>query len=143
MDAEYEISTDPARIDTAMVHDFLSHSYWATGRSREVVERSIQNSLCFGMYVDGRQVGFARVISDRAVFGYLADVFIIPEFRGKGLAKALIRAIVEHPDVQGLQVVLLRTRDAHGLYAEVGFGPIPRPEEMMGKYVRDTREVGE
>lgn len=135
MDAEYEISTDASRIDGAMVHDFLSRSYWAAGRSREVVERSIQNSLCFGMYVGGRQVGFARVISDRAVFGYLADVFIIPEFQGKGLAKALIRTIVEHPDVRGLQVFLLRTRDAHGLYAKLGFRSIPRPEEMMARYV--------
>ncbi len=135
MDIEYEISTDPARIDAAMVHDFLSHSYWAAGRSLEAVERSMQNSLCFGMYIGGRQVGFARMISDRAVFGYLADVFVIPEFRGRGLAKALVRTIVDHPDVRGLQVVLLRTRDAHGLYAKAGFGPIPRPEEMMGKYV--------
>ncbi len=134
MDAEYEISTDTARIDIAMVHGFLSHSYWATGRSRETVERSIQNSLCFGVYIGGRQVGFARVISDRAVFGYVADVFVIPEFRGRGLAKALIRTIVEHPDVRGLQVVLLRTRDAHSLYAKVGFASIPRAEEMMARY---------
>lgn len=138
MNLDYEISTDASRIDVAMVHAFLSQSYWAMGRSREVVERSVQNSLCFGVYIGGRQVGFARVISDRAVFGYLADVFIIPEFRGKGLAKALTRAIVEHADVRDLQVFLLRTRDAQGLYTEAGFRAIPRPEEMMARYPKTT-----
>lgn len=133
---DYEISTDAARLDRAMVHDFLSSSYWAEGRSREIVERTIENSICFGVYVDGRQVGFARVISDRAVFGYLADVFVIPEFRGRGLAKALVRSILEHPDLHDLQVFLLRTRDAHGLYSQVGFEPLPRVEEMMGRYRR-------
>lgn len=117
-----------------LVHDFLSRSYWATGRSREIVERSIQNSICFGAYVGNRQVAFARVVSDRAVFGYLADVFVIPEFRGKGISKALMQAIVDHPDVRRLQVFLLRTQDAHGLYSKFGFEPIRRPEEMMGRY---------
>lgn len=134
MQVPLEISTDPTRIDVALVHDFLSRSYWAAGRSLDTVERSIHNSLCFGAYVEGRQVAFARVISDRAVFGYLADVFVIPEFRGKGISAALMDAIVSHPDVQRLQVFLLRTRDAHGLYAKFGFEPIQRPDEMMVRY---------
>jgi GNAT superfamily N-acetyltransferase len=128
-----EISTDPRRIDVDVVHAFLNTTYWAAGRPREVVERSIRNSLCFGVYSDGRQIGFARVVSDKAVFAYLADVFVVPEFRGRGVGKTLVGEIMRHPDVQGLQVFLLRTRDAHGLYAQFGFGPAPRPEELMVK----------
>jgi GNAT superfamily N-acetyltransferase len=126
-----EISTDPERIDIDFVHSFLNTTYWAAGRPRDVVERSIRNSLCFGVYTGGRQVGFARVVSDKAVFAYLADVFVVPAFRGRGVGKALVAEIMRHPDVQGLQVFLLRTRDAHGLYARFGFGPAPRPEELM------------
>jgi GNAT superfamily N-acetyltransferase len=130
----YEISTDPSRLDITLVHGFLSNSYWAKGRPREVVERSIQSSLCFGVYAEGRQIAFARVITDRAVFGYLADVFVLPEFRGRGIAKALIDRILDHPDVRGLQLLLLRTRDAHGLYAQFGFEPISRPQDMMARF---------
>jgi len=133
----YEISTDPARLDVDLIHRFLSTSYWAADRPREVVERSIRGSLCFGVYeppqASGRtpQVAFARVITDRAVFGYLADVFVLPTHRGRGISKGLVRAVLGHPDLQTLQVFLLRTRDAHGLYAQFGFQPLPRPEEMM------------
>lgn len=134
MPPEYEICTDAERLDVEMIHRFLSGSYWAAGRPREVVERSIRHSLCFGVYLEGKQVAFARVISDRAVFAYLADVFVLPEYRGRGISKALMAAIVEHPDVSGLRVCLLRTRDAHGLYAQFGFGPLPDPDEMMGRY---------
>jgi len=130
---EYEISTDPARLDVALVHEFLSGSYWAKDRPRSVIERSIENSLCFGVYVAGQQIAFARVISDRAVFAYLADVFVVSQFRGRGIAKALTRTIIEHPELQGLQVFLLRTRDAHGLYSQFGFRPLAHPEEMMGR----------
>jgi GNAT superfamily N-acetyltransferase len=130
----FEISTDPARLDVDLIHRFLSGSYWAAGRTREVVEQSIRHSLCFGVYGDGGQVGFARVISDRAVFAYLADVFILPGHRGQGLSKALIRTILAHPELQGLTVFLLRTRDAQGLYAQFGFQPIAHPEELMGRY---------
>jgi GNAT superfamily N-acetyltransferase len=129
-----EVSCDPARIDVSLVHDFLRGSYWAEGRSRETVERTIANSLCFGAYAGERQVGFARVITDRAVFAYLADVFVVAEFRGLGISKALLRAILAHPDLQTLRTFLLATRDAHGLYAQFGFGPIPEPGRMMGKY---------
>ena len=129
--ADFEISTDPTRIDVAAVHEFLSHAYWAQGRTRTVVERTIENSLCFGVYSAEQQVAFARVVTDRAVFAYLADVFVIPEFRGRGVAKLLMQTILEHPDLSGMPVMLLRTRDAHGFYAKLGFRPLSRPEDMM------------
>ena len=134
--AALEISTDPTRIDLDLVHAFLSSSYWAQGRTREVVERSITNSIAFGAYTAGRQVAFARVITDRSVFAYLADVFVVPEFRGHGISKALLRAILAHPDVASLPLILLRTLDAHGLYAQFGFEPVPRPGELMALYQR-------
>ena len=136
----YEISTDRERLDVDLIHQFLDSSYWAEGRTREMVERSIRHSLCFGVYaVDAgagstRQVAFARVITDCAVFGYLADVFVIPAYRGRGISKGLVRAILTHPDIKDLKVLLLRTRDAHGLYAKFGFVPLPRADEMMTRY---------
>jgi len=128
---EFEISTDPSRIDVELVHDFLSHSYWAQGRTRAIVERSINNSLGFGVYRSTQQVAFARVITDRAVFAYLADVFVVPEFRGRGISKALVRAILDHPDLRSLRLILLQTRDAHGLYAKFGFRVPSQPEWIM------------
>jgi GNAT superfamily N-acetyltransferase len=133
LSAEYEISCDPARIDVALVHEFLSGSYWAEGRSRETVERSIRNSLCFGVYTGGRQVAFARVITDRAVFAYLADVFVVPELRGRGIGKGLVQAVLAHPDLQTLRTFLLGTRDAHGLYERFGFAPLLEPQRLMSK----------
>jgi N-acetylglutamate synthase-like GNAT family acetyltransferase len=131
---DVDITTDPARIDVDLVHRFLSESsYWAQGRSRDIVERSIRNSLCFSVLVDGRQVGFARVATDRAVFAYLMDVFILPEWRGRGLSKRLMQTIVGHPDLQGLKLFLLRTSDAHGLYRQFGFEPIDRSENLMAR----------
>jgi GNAT superfamily N-acetyltransferase len=127
---DLEISTDPARIDLDVVYEFLSTSYWAQARPREVVERSIANSIPFGAYTAGRQVAFARVVTDRAVFAYLADVFVVPGFRGRGISKALMRAILAHPDLAAVTFVL-RTRDAHGLYAQFGFEPLANPEETM------------
>lgn len=135
MFTEYEISTDPNTLDVALIHEFLaSSSYWATGRSRAVVERSIAHSICFGAYHHQRQVGqvgFARVVTDHAVFAYLMDVFVLPDHRGRGVGKALMTAVVGHSDLQGLRLFALRTRDAHGLYAQFGFGPLPEPESMM------------
>jgi len=128
---QYEISTDRSRLDIAVIHDFLRSSYWAQGISRAVVERSIQHSLCFGAFFGGQQVGFARVITDFAAFAYVADVFVLPEHRGRGVAKMLMRAIVEHPELQALRRVLLATRDAHGLYAQFGFKPLVHPEDFM------------
>ncbi len=132
--SEFEVSTDRDRIDVAMVHEFLRTSYWAQGRSRETVEQTLKHSLCFGGYLSGQQVAFGRVVTDRAVFGYLADIFVLPDFRGRGFGKALVGAMIEHPDVRNLQIMLLRTRDAHGLYESVGFRPLPRPEEMMSRH---------
>jgi N-acetylglutamate synthase-like GNAT family acetyltransferase len=133
LSTEYEISCDPARIDISLVHEFLSGSYWAEGRSRETVERSIRNSLCFGVYTAGRQVAFARVITDRAVFAYLADVFVVPELRGRGIGKGLVQAVLAHPELQTLRTFLLATRDAHGLYEQFGFGPILEPQRLMSR----------
>ena len=132
--ADFEVSNDRGRIDVSMVHAFLSESYWAEGRTRETVERSINNSLCFGVYAAERQIAFARVITDRSVFAYLADVFVIPEFRGRGVAKLLMRAIVSHPDLQQLRAFTLGTRDAHGLYSQFGFAPVREPERLMARY---------
>jgi GNAT superfamily N-acetyltransferase len=98
------------------------------------VERSIRNSFCFGAYHSGRQIAFGRAITDFTVFAYLADIFVVPEYQRRGVGKALVRAMLEHPKLQGLQVMLLRTRDAHGLYKQFGFEALPRPEEMMGRY---------
>src|SRR6185295_8740036 len=127
----YEISTDRARLNVDLIHEFLGGSYWAKGITREIVERSIENSLCFGVYRAGEQVAFARVISDFATFAYLADVFVVPEQRGKGVSKLLLRTILAHPELQGLRRFLLATVDAHGLYAQFGFGALQHPERYM------------
>jgi len=126
-----EISTDPARLDVDLIHDFLRTSYWAAGRRRSVVERSIRHSLCFGAYLGTRQVGFARVVTDHAVFAYLMDVFVVPDARGRGIAKMLMRTILDHADLQHLRMFLLGTRDAHGLYAQFGFRALPDVEMWM------------
>jgi GNAT superfamily N-acetyltransferase len=127
----YEISTDRARLDVGLIHEFLRSSYWSPGVPREVVEKSIRNSLCFGAYLGPRQVGFARVVSDFATVAYVADVFVLPAHRGRGVSKRLMRAILDHPELQGLRRILLATRDAHGLYAQFGFEPLARPEYFM------------
>lgn len=125
------VDTDPARLDLAVVHGFLAESYWAKGIPLETVRRSIRNSLCFGLYEAEIQIGFARVVSDRATFAYLADVFVLESHRGRGLGKLLMGAVVAHPDLQGLRRWMLATRDAHGLYAQYGFTPLPVPERFM------------
>ena len=128
---EITVSTDPARLDLDAVHGFLTTSYWAAGIPRENVERSIRHSLCFGAYVDGRQVGFARVISDRATFADVCDVFALPSHRGRGVGKRIMAAIRAHPELQGLRRWTLATRDAHGLYRQFGFTGPRHPERMM------------
>jgi len=134
MPGKYEVSTDARRFDIDLIHRFLAASYWAEGRSRDTVEKSIRHSMCFGVFDGEKQVAFARVITDRAVFGYLADVFVVPECRGRGISKGLIASILEHPDVKGLKVFMLRTRDAHGLYEQFGFHLLPSADEMMVRY---------
>jgi GNAT superfamily N-acetyltransferase len=128
---DYEISTDPARIDAVMVHEFLTNSYWAKGIPLETVQRSIENSIAFGVYHGQQLVGFARIISDLATFAYLADVFILPSHRGRGLSRWLMECIVGHPDLQGLRRWMLGTQDAHGLYAKYGFTAVQSPEIWM------------
>lgn len=131
----YLLSTDPARLDFAAVHAYLTRSYWSPGISRALVERAAANSLCFGLYhlgADaGEQVGYARVVTDRASFGYLADVYVLEAHRGQGLSKWLMQFITAHPELQTLRRFLLGTRDAHGLYAQFGFGPLANPSRMM------------
>ena len=125
------ISTDPARLDVSVIHGFLRTSYWSSNIPRTVVEKAIQHSLCFGLYADDRQIGFARVISDHATFAYLADVFVLEECRGRGLAIWLIECIRAHPDLRGLRRWLLATRDAHALYRRFGFRELAAPERSM------------
>jgi GNAT superfamily N-acetyltransferase len=128
---EHSISTDPSRLDVDAVHQYLTESYWAKGISREAVVRSIANSVSFGVYEGEKQVGFARVITDRTTFAYLSDVFIFPDAQGKGLGKWLIEAIVSHPELQGLRRWLLFTRDARGLYEKYGFTDVTGPSIFM------------
>ncbi|WP_374165180.1 GNAT family N-acetyltransferase [Arcticibacter sp. MXS-1] len=126
------ISTDPALLDIQVIYHFLSNnSYWAKNIPMDVVERAIENSLCFGVYDGDDQVGFARVITDHATFAYLADVFIVPAYRGRGLSKKMVSAILEHPSLQGLRRWMLGTADAHGLYEQFGFKPLARPERFL------------
>ena len=128
----YSISTDKQQLNVDVIHWYLStQSYWAQYIPKAVVERSIENSLCFGVYYKKEQIGFARVITDYAVFSYLADVFILEEHRGKGLSKNLMQYIMHYPALQGLRVMSLRTRDAHGLYMQFGFKPALKPENVM------------
>lgn len=128
---EYSISSDPKRLDLAVVHGFLTTSYWAQGISEELVRRSVDHSLCFGVYREQTQVGFARVITDRATFAYLADVFIVEQHRGRGLGKWLIETIVTHRELSGLRRWILVTRDAHDLYRQCGFMTLRNPERFM------------
>ncbi|TDX00733.1 GNAT family N-acetyltransferase [Dinghuibacter silviterrae] len=128
----YTLSTDKTRLDVEAIHHFLStESYWALHIPRSIVERAIEHSLCFGMYDGPAQVGFARVVTDTATFGYLADVYVLPAHRGKGLSKWLMACIMAHPDLQGLRRFMLGTRDAHGLYAQYGFTQLSRPQRLM------------
>ena len=128
---EYEISTDRNRLDVTLIHGILQSSYWARNVPRAVVERSIEHSLCFGVFHAGGQVAFARVITDFATFAYLADVFVVPEHRRHGVATLLVRTILDHPGLQHLRRFLLATRDAHALYAKLGFQPLTNPENFM------------
>ena len=129
---DFLISTDRERLDLDVIHGFLTTSYWSKGIPRERVIRSIAHSLCFGVYDgSGTQVGFARVISDFSTYAYVADVFVLESHRGRGLGKAMMESIVQHPSLQGLRRWSLSTRDAHTLYAQVGFTPLKFPERYM------------
>jgi GNAT superfamily N-acetyltransferase len=129
---EYEVSTDFARLDMDRIHRFLSSSYWSPGSPREVVQRAIEHSLPFGLYApSGEQAGFARAISDRATYAYLADVYVETEHRGRGLGKFLVGCVLGHPELQALRRWALATDDAHGLYEQNGFGAPQHPEIHM------------
>jgi len=135
--ASYTISNDKARLNIAYIHQFLSHSYWAENIPEETVSRSIEGSMCFGVYENKKQIGFARVVTDGATFGYLADVFIDESYRGQGLSKWLMEVIMGHPGLQGFRSWQLATRDAHGLYAQFGFKTPDDPGRIMRIVVPD------
>ena len=131
----YRLSTDPAEVDVEAVHAFLTTSYWAEGITRDVVERSIRGSaLCVSAFdLEGRQVGLCRAVSDRATFAYVADVYVLPEHRGRGLASAMMNMLLADEDLQGLRRIILATRDAHSMYERFGFARFPQPERWMEK----------
>lgn len=131
----FTVDTDPARVDLDVVHGFLSTCYWAEGIPRDVVARSLAGSLNFGVYAaDGAQVGFARLVTDRATFAYLADVFVLEAWRRRGLSKWLMECVTAHPDVQDLRRWVLLTRDAHALYRKFGFTAVANPERWMHRW---------
>ena len=136
--SEFTISTERTRIDFAVVHDFLSRSYWARNIPFEVVRRSIENSLCFGLFEAEKQIGFARVVTDCATFAYLCDVFVVEKYRGRGLSKWLMETILAHPELQGLRRWLLATADAHGLYGQFGFAALDSPAIFMERRTPDV-----
>jgi GNAT superfamily N-acetyltransferase len=127
----FAISTDPARLDVDAIYAFLTQSYWAKGIPRDIVARSLQHALCFGMYDGEQQIGLARVISDFATYAYIADVYVLEPYRGQGLGKWLMACVMSHPDLQGLRRWSLATKDAHGLYRQFGFAELVRPERHM------------
>ena len=131
---QFIISDDPARLDFEAICDFLSRAYWADKRPREVIRKSLQFSLNFGVYVGNRQIGFARVITDRATFAYLCDVFVHEDYRGKALGKWMMECILAHPELQGLRRWSLATHDAHGLYKQFGFTELSDPSKWMEKF---------
>jgi GNAT superfamily N-acetyltransferase len=128
---DYTITDRRDDLDVDTIHGFLRESYWAKGIPRAIVEKAVANSLCFGLYHHTRQIGFARVVTDQATFAYLADVFVLPEYRGQGLGKWLIACVRSHPELQGLRRWLLATLDAHGLYEQHGFIALRKPEVIM------------
>jgi GNAT superfamily N-acetyltransferase len=127
----YRVSTDPSLLDIDVIVGFLKDAYWSPGIPRATVEQAIANSLNFGLYADGAQIGFARVCTDQATFAYLMDVFVLREHRGAGLGVWLMECVMQHPDLQNLRIFRLATRDAHGLYEKVGFSRVANPDVMM------------
>jgi GNAT superfamily N-acetyltransferase len=128
---KFLISTDSARLDIDAVHGYLTRSYWAAGIPKDVVAKSLEGSLCFGLYEGSRQIGLARVITDKATFAYLCDVYVLEDYRGLGLGKWLMSVVQSHPDLQGLRRFVLITQDAHGLYEQFGFSRLKEPDRYM------------
>jgi GNAT superfamily N-acetyltransferase len=132
---DFYVSTDPGLLDVELIHEFVANrSYWARGRSLEIVRRSLVHSLCFGLYEGQQQIGLVRVVTDRATFAWLCDVFVLEAYRGRGLSKWLLECVLGHPELQGLRRFLLATRDAHGLYARYGFTPLANPTRFMERF---------
>jgi GNAT superfamily N-acetyltransferase len=138
----YTLSDDPARLDLDVIHGFLSQSYWSPGIPRETLARALANSLCFGVYLGATQVGFARLVTDRATFAYLADVFVLEPHRGRGLSRALMELVMAHPEAQGLRRWLLATRDAHGLYRKFGFTELAEPARFLTRHDPNVYQRG-
>lgn len=136
---DFTISTDKSRLNVAVIHDYLTNrAYWSRGRSLETVKKSIQHSLCFGVYKGDQQVGFARVVTDYATFGWLCDVFILEDYQDQGLGKWLVECVVKYPDLNTLQRIMLATRDAHQLYRRYGgFENLDKPERWMARLISD------
>ena len=129
---DFRVTTDHDELDESLVHDFLSkESYWARGVSFETVQKAMSNSLCFGGFIGDSQIAFARVVSDYSMFAYFRDMFVLKEHRGNGYGRALVRAVISHPELQDLHCFMLGTDDAHGLYRQYGFEDYPRPERLM------------
>lgn len=127
----YEISADSSRLDVKAIHAFLAGTYWSPGIPLATVERAVKNSICVGAYVDGRQIGFARMVTDKATFAYLADVYVLEEHRGNGLSKRLMHGLLQLQELQGLRRMMLATRDAHTLYEKFGFKELATPARFM------------
>jgi GNAT superfamily N-acetyltransferase len=138
---DYTISTDRLRLDLAAIHAYLTRSYWSPGVPLAVVRRAIENSLAFGLFHAGQQVGFARVVTDKATFAYLADVYVLEAHRGKGLSKWLLEVIQGHEELRGLRRFMLATKDAHGLYQQFGFKPLANPSRMMEIFDPDAYQA--
>lgn len=135
---QYHITTDFEAMDFALIYGFLSQAYWSKGISQQVLKKACENSLCFAIFAGDKQLGFARMITDRSTFAYLADVFVTPKYRGKGLSKLLMESIVEHPDLQGLRRMVLATADAHGLYEKYGFTQLNNEKLFMERWNPDV-----
>jgi GNAT superfamily N-acetyltransferase len=139
---ELLVTTDQTKLDVSAIHDYLTRCYWAEGISREIVERSLRHSLCFGLFEANQQIGLARVISDYATFAYLADVYVLEKYRGRGLAKWLMRCVQAHPQLQNLRKFVLVTRDAHELYRPFGFEAPKKPQNYMELPKHDIYKTG-
>jgi len=131
-----EISSDKKRLNVELIHAFLTKSYWAKGRTLTEVEKSIEHSFCFGVYLNKKQIGFARIATDYTVFAYIMDIFILKEFRGKGYSKQLMKAINEEPELKACTVWMLKTADAHDLYKQFGYTALKYPEKVMERILK-------
>ncbi len=130
----YEVSTDAARLDVEAIHAFLTGTYWSPGIPLATVERAVKNSVCVGAYIDRAQIGFARMVTDKATFAYLADVYVLEEHRGNGLSKRMLEALLQLQELQGLRRIMLATRDAHALYDKFGFKALATPARFMERH---------